>query len=119
MINYYFKTTEFGLSDKGIHLLRSGFNYKTIDFIDIDELKIERGKVLHNWFVILLIGTLIFVGGFYLTIPIMDALLDGDISKQRGKLILLLLIPCIAGGYASENKIWAKQKSEISTCRNS
>jgi len=56
MSSYSFSTDEFGLSDTGIHLLRSGFNYETIPYQEITQVKIDRGRVLNNWFLIFLLG---------------------------------------------------------------
>ncbi len=43
MNKYYFKTNEFGLTDNGIDFLRSGFNYKTINFP-----KIHKADITNN-----------------------------------------------------------------------
>jgi hypothetical protein len=64
MAYYNFQTEEFGVSESGIHLLRSGFNYKTITLSEIDRIRIERAKEIHNWWLVFIIGSaLIGFGG--------------------------------------------------------
>ena len=60
---YDFETEQFGLSKSSIHLLRNRFNYKTIDFVNIDSVVIKKGKELKNWVWVLIVclGLLIFV----------------------------------------------------------
>jgi hypothetical protein len=53
---YDYETEQFGLSISSIHLLRNGFNYKTIDFINIDSIVIKKGKELKNWVWVLIVG---------------------------------------------------------------
>ena len=56
MPRYHFETREFGISDEGIHLLRSGFNYKTYLYSDVSSMSVEEGKIIKNWIGILVIG---------------------------------------------------------------
>jgi hypothetical protein len=98
MANYLFETSEFGISDSGIHLLRSGFNYETISWTEINSIKIERGKELYNWAIILLLGLVIFIVGVYLSIRTMNILIHKDNAVRNAKMILFLLIP-FAGAY--------------------
>lgn len=56
MTAYKIETKEFGLSDNGIHLLRKRFNYKTIDYKDIDLLIVETDKELNNWILLFVVG---------------------------------------------------------------
>lgn len=104
MINYNFKTKEFGISDRGIHLLRSGFNYKTINFSEINNIQIERGKELHNWWVIFIIGAALIVFGVYLSVGTIRALIDGNIAPYHSRMIILLFIP-VVGGYFVYNSL--------------
>jgi hypothetical protein len=104
MKHYYFKTREFGVSDTGIHFLRSGFNYRTISFSEIDGLRIERGKELHNWIVIFFIGAVILLAEVYLSLRIVDVLINGDIGPQNARLALVLFIPFV-GAYFVYNSV--------------
>ncbi|MGC3946417.1 MAG: hypothetical protein QM762_18165 [Chryseolinea sp.] len=98
MATYYFKTEEFGISDEGFHLLRSGFNYKTIMFSEITRIRIERGKELHNWWLVLILGLGLLALGVYMSLGAIRILLRENLSPRHAKLSLLLLIP-VVGGY--------------------
>ena len=95
MGHYYFKTNEFGVTDRGIHLLRSGFNYETIDFAQIHKLEIETGKELNNWLAILVIGLILLAPGIYFAINVINVLVHGDISPYGARIALLLFIPLV------------------------
>jgi hypothetical protein len=104
MTNYRFETTEFGISDTGVHLLRNGYNYKTIDFSQINRIRIENGKELHNWGLILAIGATLIVAGIYLSIGTISVLAKGDIKPVHAKIVFLLFIPA-AGAYFVYNSL--------------
>jgi hypothetical protein len=65
MSSYKFVTDQFGISETGIHLLRSGFNYETIAFVTIDSLSINKGRQISNWPVALLFGIVLEAVGLY------------------------------------------------------
>ena len=96
--DYKFKTEEFGLTDYGVHFLRKGYNYQTVDYSQINFAEIRKGKELKNWFIIFLIGALILVAGVFIAIPIIEAFQRGDISTRQVRIVLLLFIPFV-GGY--------------------
>jgi hypothetical protein len=98
MTNYHFRTQEFGISDTGIHFLRSGFNYETISFSEINEIKIERGKELHNWVIILMLGIMILTFGIYISISTIKMILELKFGIVGVKIILFLTIPFV-GAY--------------------
>lgn len=98
MTNYYYKTQEFGVTDNGIHLLRSGFHYETISFSQIQKLEIKKGKELNNWVVILVIGLFMLLPGLYISSKIIDVILYGDTNVRGARMILLIFIPMI-GAY--------------------
>jgi hypothetical protein len=104
MTTYNFKTSEFGLSTDGVHLFRSDFNYKTIRFSEIKRIKIEKGKELHNWWLVFLLGAALIGLGVYLSLGTIKILIEGDISPRHARMILLLLIP-VAGGYFVYNSL--------------
>lgn len=104
MTTYNFKTSEFGLTTEGVHLLRSDFNYKTIRFSEIKRIKIEKGKELHNWWLVFLLGAALIGLGVYLSLGTIKILIDGDISPRHARMIFLLLIP-VAGGYFVYNSL--------------
>src|SRR5688572_30040599 len=97
MKSYHFQTNEFGISDTGIHLLRSGFNYKTINFSEVNRIKIEKGREIHNWLLVFIIGTVLIVFGMYLSIGTIKVLIEGNIKPRDAGMILFLFIPLVGG----------------------
>ena len=95
MNNYLFQSTEFAVSDNGIHLLRSGFNYKTIRWSEVDSIKIKKGKELNNSWIIFLLGLILLTAGVYLTIRTVDILVHKEHAERYIKMLLFLLIPVI------------------------
>lgn len=104
MTTYRFQTDEFGVSDSGLHFLRSGFNYRTIAFQDIKRIQFVKVKELHNWWAIFIIGASLIGFGVYLSIGTIKFLIEGNASPRHARMILLLLIP-VAGGYFVYNSL--------------
>jgi len=98
LTDYKFKTEQFGLTEKGVHFLRKGYNYQTVDYSQINYAEIRKGKELKNWFIIFLLGTLMVIAGVFITIPIVEAFQKGDMSGRQVRIVLLLFIP-VVGGY--------------------
>jgi hypothetical protein len=99
MINYYFETREFGISDNGIHLLRSRFNYETVHFDQVDSLTIEKGKELNNWIVILIIGLGLVAFSLYYSLRLFNIIDNNEVNVIYIEEILVPLIPFMLGGY--------------------
>ncbi len=100
MPSYHFETPEFGISDTGIHYLRSRFNYKTVAYTDIHSARIEQGKDLNNWAIVLSIG--IALAGFGLYYFYRLYIFFFEISEHRTiapEQILLPVIPFLMGVY--------------------
>jgi len=95
MTEYLFQTSELGISDTGIHLLRSGFNYQTINWNEINFMKIEKGRELHNWWIVFLLGAALLTVGGYLSIRTIDILMNKDHPEVYVKMLLFLLIPFV------------------------
>tara|TARA_R110001592_G_scaffold40359_1_gene132586 strand:- start:3061 stop:3492 length:432 start_codon:yes stop_codon:yes gene_type:complete len=57
MANYLFQSRDFGITESGIHLLRNGYNYKSLPFSDISSVEITRGNVLKNRIFLILTGS--------------------------------------------------------------
>ena len=95
MNNYLFQSTEFAISDNGIHLLRSGFSYKTIRWNEVDSIKIRKGKELNNSWIVFLLGLILLTLAAYLTIRTVDILMFKEHTERYVKMLLFLLIPFI------------------------
>lgn len=104
MSGYNFQTGHFGISERGIHLLRSGHNYRTISFSEIKYIQIEKGRILHNWWLIFLLGTALIVFGVYVSVGAIQALIKGDVAPRHARMVFLLLIP-VVGGYFVYNSL--------------
>ncbi len=101
MGTYKFETDQFGITDKGIHLLRSRFNYQTIEFDTVDEIILEKGKQIANWFVAFIIGIVFFFGGSYLIGKVFHTFLFVNTHHVFSpEQILLPILPMFLGAYA-------------------
>ena len=58
---YPYECEQFGVSGSAIHLLRNGYNHKTIAFDNIDSMVIMKGKELRNWILVLIIALSLIV----------------------------------------------------------
>ncbi|MBT1707044.1 hypothetical protein KK062_02360 [Fulvivirgaceae bacterium PWU5] len=99
MSKYYFETREFGVSDQGIHLLRSRYNYKTIDFNQVAKITIERGKELNNWIAILVLGIALTSFALYYAVGMFNFLTYGISGRVSIQEILVPVIPFLMGAY--------------------
>ncbi|UII24750.1 hypothetical protein LVD15_15680 [Fulvivirga maritima] len=107
MSDFLFETNEFGLSQEGFHLLRDRFNYKTYPYSEIDEIRIETGKELKNWTIILAIGISLVVFSIYYSVKLYLAIQNNIYVTIYIEQILIPIIPFLFGGYC----IYASTKS--------
>ena len=75
---YKFETDQFGISDNGIHLLRSRYNYETIKFSDLSEIRIEKGRQIANWFLTFMFGIALILIGFYVGYQVLHTWFFGE-----------------------------------------
>ncbi len=99
MTEYYFETREFGLSDKGIHLLRSGYNYETHDYSDIDTLTVEKGKELNNWIIIFVIGLCLVTFSIWYSFRLFNIIYNREVNVIYIENLFVPLIPFMVGLY--------------------
>ncbi|MDB5249078.1 MAG: hypothetical protein JWQ40_3472 [Segetibacter sp.] len=69
MNSYKFETAQLGISEPGIHLLRSVYNYQTIPFESIDTIVIKTGRQIRKWLLSLIFGIVLVSTGFYFLYP--------------------------------------------------
>ena len=101
MMNLYkFSTREFGVSNEGIHWLRSGYNYKTIAFTDVRSITIGKGKQISNWIVALLFGILLVCVGLYVLFYACNALYAGTVRVFYPEQFAFAAIPLFIGTYS-------------------
>lgn len=107
MKHYKFYTKEFGISDTGIHLLRSSFNYRTINFKDITSLEIVRGKLIRNWIFVFIFGISLLAFSIYYAYVLIDVLNDPSIRRIYIEELMVPVLPALLGGlciYSSSRK---------------
>ena len=99
MNEYDFEGRDFALSNKGIHLLRSRYNYKTIEYDDIQKAIIKRGVEISNAFVVLILGILLSAFALYQAWTVIQFFLSNEGGTIYIETIVLPVIPGILGIY--------------------
>lgn len=61
-IEFVYRDKYFGISSEGLHLMRNGYNYKTIAKEDIKSIRIGVGRSIRNWIILLILGLLMISG---------------------------------------------------------
>jgi len=62
---YQFQFEEFALSEEGVHLLRNGFNYKTVYYRETQNATLTKAIEIKNAPVIFALGVLMLLFAFY------------------------------------------------------
>lgn len=97
---YKFQTADLGISTTGIHLLRSNFNYKTIEFSTIDEIRILKGKQVNNWIIALLFGgALVSVALYVLYHVLYQYFVGTQVHRFYITQFIFPVLPLFAGVY--------------------
>ncbi|GAL85589.1 hypothetical protein MYP_2818 [Sporocytophaga myxococcoides] len=99
MKHYKFSTREFGVSDTGIHLLRSNFNYSTINFKDITSLEIGRGRLIRNWLFVFIFGLSLIAFSIYYAIGLIGVFNDQSIKRIYIEELMVPFLPALLGGF--------------------
>lgn len=97
---YIFKDPYFGVSEDGIHLLRNGYNYKTIGFHEIRLIEFKRGRSIKNWWGLLLFGLFLFSIGIYSAYALVHFFSDDEGGHIYIEEILIPFFPILIGGLA-------------------
>ncbi|MBL0743885.1 hypothetical protein [Chryseolinea lacunae] len=96
---YAFETDLFAVSDNGIHLLRSGYNYETIPFAKVTSARIARGKELHNWGIVLAIGLALLAFAVYYVLRMVIVVGNDEVDRIYIEAIVVPVIPAMLGAY--------------------
>jgi len=99
MNTYDFEATDFALSIQGVHLLRSGFNYKTIEYLDIDKATIKRTREIKNVFLSMIFGFFLLAFAILQTLNVINTFNDPNVHKIYIESIILPLFPGLIGIY--------------------
>ncbi len=92
-------TTDFALSENGIHLLRDGYNYKTIGWHSIDKAIIKNGPEIKNPFLSLAAGLALIILAGMKAISLYWDFTDPALHRIYIESILLPLFPALIGVY--------------------
>jgi hypothetical protein len=96
---YHFELEDFAVSDSGIHLLRNRFNFKTIDYNQIETATVERGPEFRNGPIMMLLGIVLVCFAFYQAMWVFELFTDHEVYSIHIDSILLPVIPGFIGIY--------------------
>ena len=99
MNTYDFEATDFALSTQGVHLLRSGFNYKTVQYTEIDKATIKRAREIKNVFLSMIFGTCLLVFAILQIMFVIGLFKNPNVHKIYIESIILPLLPGLFGIY--------------------
>lgn len=106
MNNYKFEIDHIALSDTGIHLLRSRFNYDTIDFLNINSIKIKRGRQINNWLLALVIGLLLLSFGIFTGFKVVyEFFFANNFHQFYIEQLLIPFFPTVVGSFLIYNAL--------------
>jgi hypothetical protein len=98
---YKFETGQFGISESGIHLLRSGYNYETIAFDTLEEIRIKKGRQISNWGLALLFGAVCTVVGLFVAYRVLhEWFLGNNIRTFYVQQFVFPIFPLLLGIYS-------------------
>lgn len=101
MTSYKLETDQFGLSETGLHLLRSRFNYETIEYSSMDQITIDRGRQVANWLIVLIVGLVLFcLGGYILIKVIYEYFFADNYHLFYVEQFILPVIPLMLGAFS-------------------
>lgn len=102
---FQFETDEFGVSSDGIHLLRNGFNYRTVLWKEVRIARITKGKEAHNWLILFFIGVVILFFSVDTIFQVSETFLYKGLNMQSARLIFSLVMMSLLGVFFVINSI--------------
>lgn len=98
-MDYKYTAEKFGINNKGLHLLRNKFNFKSYKLTDINEIRINRGFDLKRWFITLTFGLILLAFALFDSFKIISIVRnpEGVIYIER---LLIPLFPFALGLYS-------------------
>ena len=96
---YDFEATDFALSNKGVHLLRSRYNYKTIEYENIEKATIKRGPEINNVIVVFVLGIGLVAFALFQSLYILGLFKNPDVHVIYIESIVLPVLPGLLGFY--------------------
>ena len=99
MVNYRYIENEFALSDEGIHLLRSGYNFDTIRFSEVKRVKIANGVGVRNPLIVMILGFLFIGFSLFQTFWVYELFNDPTVHHIAIESIIVIVFPFFVGIY--------------------
>lgn len=97
---YSFSTAQFGLSDAGIHLLRNGYNFKTLTFEGVTAVEVKAGRDVKNWILVLVIGLALTTYGIADLLKIYQLYFGPAYHPLRITRLVVPVFPLMLGVYS-------------------
>lgn len=76
MNKYTFETDSIGFYEHGIGLLRNNYVFDSIDYTNIKRIILQRGHLVKNWFLLLVLGFIQITGAAFILLPIANSFLQ-------------------------------------------
>jgi|GEM_PF-3432531 len=99
MNNYDFISKDFALSAEGVHLLRNGFNHKTINFYDVEKATFKRAADTNNVWLTLIAGGLLILFALLQSLGVVMSFYGADFHIIHTSSIAVVALPFAAGIY--------------------
>lgn len=96
---YHFQFEDFALSDKGVHLLRNRFNFKTITYGQISKAIVTRSAEIRNAVLILILGVAMVCFAFYQSRWVIGLFNDPQVYHIYIESLILPIVPACLGIY--------------------
>ena len=96
---YDFEATDFALSNKGVHLLRSRYNYRTIEYESIEKATIKRGSEINNVIVVFVLGIGLVAFALFQSLSVIALFKNPDVHVIYIESIVLPVLPGLLGFY--------------------
>ena len=99
MNSYDFEATDFALSNKGVHLLRSRYNYKTIEYESIEKATIKRGPEINNVILVFVLGIGFVAFALFQSLYVLGLFKNPEVQVIYIESIVLPVLPGLLGFY--------------------
>lgn len=106
MDKYVYESDQFGVSEKGIHFLRSRFNYETFNFPEIREISISKDYEIENWGLLLLTGIIFLViSVYYECFVLLDYFFYRPVARYYIEQFTIPMVTIVFGIYCIINSL--------------
>lgn len=96
---YTFQTTQFGINDEGLYLLRNRFNYKSYDRHQVVSFELKQGKEYSNWKVLIALGIALIIFAIYYSLGLLEFFNQSNGGRIYIEELLVPFLPTCIGLY--------------------